>query len=120
MPDDGAGPSLSLENVTTDQVGDIAAANGIGLHELSGKTASLEEVFMSMTAGAVEYHGNDSMAFPGQQQQFPTQYSPNQYASNQYPEQAGQYAPPPPGWAPQPGPPAQGGQQEWNQPGGKA
>jgi ABC-2 type transport system ATP-binding protein len=118
MPDDGAGPSLSLENVTTDQVGDIAAANGIGLHELSGKTASLEEVFMSMTAGAVEYHGSDSMAFPGQHQQPQNQYPQNQNAQNQYPGQPGQYAPPPPGWGPQPGPQTPG-QPEWN-PGGKA
>jgi ABC-2 type transport system ATP-binding protein len=77
---------VSMENVTTDQVGDIAAANGIGLHELSGKTASLEEVFMSMTAGAVEYHGDSSMAYSAQQQQAP-------YGG---PPQQGQYGGPPP------------------------
>lgn len=106
MADDGAGPSLRLENVTTDQVGDIAAANGIGLHELSGKTASLEEVFMSMTAGAVEYHGNDAMAFPGQQQSVAS-----------YPAQQGQFAPPPPGWGPQPGVQPPAGQPGYAQPG---
>ena len=106
VADDGAGQSLRLENVTTDQVGDIAAANGIGLHELSGKTASLEEVFMSMTAGAVEYHGNDAMAFPGQQQSGPS-----------YPAQHGQFAPPPPGWGPQPGVQPPAGQPGYAQPG---
>jgi ABC-2 type transport system ATP-binding protein len=89
IPEDDGSPALSLENVTTDQVGDIAAANGIGLHELSGSTASLEEVFMSMTAGSVEYHGSDSMASSAHQ--------------------------PPPGWAPSGPPPQQG----WNQQGAK-
>jgi len=51
-------PALTLLDVTTDQVGDIAAANAIALHELSGSTASLEEVFMTLTAGSVQYHGN--------------------------------------------------------------
>ncbi|MBT0567041.1 ABC transporter ATP-binding protein [Williamsia sp. CHRR-6] len=50
--------ALTLDDVTTDQVGEIAAANAITLHELSSSTASLEEVFMSMTAGTVQYHGN--------------------------------------------------------------
>lgn len=109
LPDDGTGPALSLENVTTDQVGDIAAANRIGLHELSGKTASLEEVFMTMTAGAVEYHGDDSMAFRAQQG---AQQPVGQYGAPQ--PQPGQYGAPPPGWAPNQAP-QQAPQQGWNQ-----
>jgi ABC-2 type transport system ATP-binding protein len=50
-------PVLDIADVVTDQVGDIAAHAGIVLHELTGATASLEEVFMTMTAGAVQYQG---------------------------------------------------------------
>ncbi|MEE4024369.1 ABC transporter ATP-binding protein [Gordonia sp. PKS22-38] len=56
MANDGR-PVLNIADVVTDQVGDIAAHAGIALHELTGATASLEEVFMSMTAGAVQYQG---------------------------------------------------------------
>ncbi|MDY6808485.1 MAG: ABC transporter ATP-binding protein [Actinomycetota bacterium] len=56
MAPDGR-PVLDVADVVTDQVGDIAAHAGIALHELTGTSASLEEVFMTMTAGAVQYHG---------------------------------------------------------------
>ncbi|MFT4125204.1 MAG: ABC transporter ATP-binding protein [Gordonia sp. (in: high G+C Gram-positive bacteria)] len=46
-----------IPDATTDQVGDIAAAAGVTVHELVGSTASLEEVFMARTAGAVQYQG---------------------------------------------------------------
>jgi ABC-2 type transport system ATP-binding protein len=46
---------LTVGGVTTDQVGDISAANGIVLHELSAQTGSLEQAFMRMTGDAVEY-----------------------------------------------------------------
>jgi ABC-2 type transport system ATP-binding protein len=38
------------------RIGDLAAAHGVTLHELSLQRASLEEAFMAMTAEAVEYH----------------------------------------------------------------
>jgi ABC-2 type transport system ATP-binding protein len=47
---------LTVGNVTTEQVGDIAAANGVVLHELSTQTGSLEEAFMQLTGDSVEYH----------------------------------------------------------------
>lgn len=50
-------PAFLVDDVLTDQVGDIAAANGVPLHELTSQSASLEDVFMSVTAGAVEYTG---------------------------------------------------------------
>ena len=50
-------PAFLVDDVSTDQVGDIAAANGVPLHELTSQSASLEDVFMSVTAGAVEYTG---------------------------------------------------------------
>ncbi|MXP23664.1 ATP-binding cassette domain-containing protein [Gordonia sp. HNM0687] len=56
MAPDGR-PVLDVADAVTDQVGDIAAHAGIALHELTGTGASLEEVFMTMTAGAVQYHG---------------------------------------------------------------
>ncbi|MGC4961203.1 ABC transporter ATP-binding protein [Gordonia sp. DT218] len=58
-------PALSVAEVTTDQVGDLAGQAGIALHELTGTSASLEEVFMSMTAGAVQYQGGGPPAQPG-------------------------------------------------------
>jgi ABC-2 type transport system ATP-binding protein len=46
---------LTISGVSTDQVGDIAAANGVVLHELSAQTGSLEQAFMQMTGDSVEY-----------------------------------------------------------------
>jgi ABC-2 type transport system ATP-binding protein len=51
---DGA---LLVEGVETDAVGELAARNGITLHELSPQRASLEEAFMELTKDAVEYAG---------------------------------------------------------------
>ncbi|MFI9270368.1 ABC transporter ATP-binding protein [Kitasatospora sp. NPDC052896] len=52
------GPDGSFEVVNGDPavLGDLAAAHGIALHELSRQRASLEEAFMRMTADSVEYH----------------------------------------------------------------
>ncbi len=46
---------LTVAGVTTEQVGDIAAANSVVLHELSAQTGSLEEAFMQLTGDSVEY-----------------------------------------------------------------
>ncbi|SKX65239.1 ABC-type multidrug transport system, ATPase component [Mycobacteroides abscessus subsp. abscessus] len=48
---------LTVADATTDQVGDVAAAAGIGLHELVSDTPSLEEVFMAATAESIDYRG---------------------------------------------------------------
>ncbi len=52
------GPDGSYEVVGGDaaHLGDLAAAHGVTLHELSPQRASLEEAFMQMTADSVEYH----------------------------------------------------------------
>jgi ABC-2 type transport system ATP-binding protein len=50
---DGA---VEVRGMTTEQVGDLAFGEGIRLHELTLVKASLEEAFMELTAGAVEYH----------------------------------------------------------------
>ncbi|APA95248.1 ABC transporter ATP-binding protein [Nocardia seriolae] len=58
--EDGAesdGPALVVAGVTSDAVGKLAGADDITLYELSPQRASLEEAFMRMTGGAVQYHG---------------------------------------------------------------
>jgi ABC-2 type transport system ATP-binding protein len=46
---------LSVGGLTSDQIGEAAFAAGIVLHELTPQRASLEDVFMDLTADAVEY-----------------------------------------------------------------
>jgi ABC-2 type transport system ATP-binding protein len=53
---DGGDGSLAVSGATSDQIGDIVAANGFVLHELSPQRGSLEEAFMQLTGDAVEYH----------------------------------------------------------------
>jgi ABC-2 type transport system ATP-binding protein len=48
--------------VSTDQVGEAAAAQGIVLHELTLQRGSLEAAFMQMTGHSVEYHAQDEIA----------------------------------------------------------
>ncbi|QLY30728.1 ABC transporter ATP-binding protein [Nocardia huaxiensis] len=59
--EEGADPegrqALVVAGVTSDAVGKLAGANDITLFELSPQRASLEEAFMRMTGGAVQYHG---------------------------------------------------------------
>ena len=55
-PDGG----LLVTNLDAPQIGDLALANGVALHELSPQMASLEEVFMELTSDAVEYHGSST------------------------------------------------------------
>jgi ABC-2 type transport system ATP-binding protein len=55
---------LTVAGASTDQVGDIAAANGVVLHELSAQTGSLEQAFMRMTGDAVDYHSTSSITTP--------------------------------------------------------
>jgi ABC-2 type transport system ATP-binding protein len=47
---------LEVIGLTSDAIGDIAAAHMIALHELTPHKASLEEAFMHMTHDSVEYH----------------------------------------------------------------
>jgi len=53
-----AGPSrLDVSGLTAAQIGDIAAANRIAIHELTPQRASLEDAFMEMTNSSLEFHG---------------------------------------------------------------
>ncbi len=47
--------SLLVDGAATEQVGEIAAAGGIVLHELAAERSSLEEAFMRLTGDSVEY-----------------------------------------------------------------
>jgi ABC-2 type transport system ATP-binding protein len=47
---------LQVEGVTPAEVGELAAANGVVVHELFTQRASLEAAFMEMTGDSVEYH----------------------------------------------------------------
>ena len=54
-----AGPDqLTVTGVTTDEIGDLASAHGITIHELSLQQASLEEAFMELTHDSVQYRTN--------------------------------------------------------------
>ena len=47
---------LEIPGASTDEIGDIAAAKGITVHELFAQRSSLEEAFMELTRDEVEYH----------------------------------------------------------------
>jgi len=47
---------LEVHGLSSAQVGAVAARTAIVLHELIPQKASLEEAFMRLTGGAVEYH----------------------------------------------------------------
>jgi ABC-2 type transport system ATP-binding protein len=49
---------LEVQGLRSDDIGDVAAAEGIALHELTPEQASLEEAFMRLTKDAVEYHAS--------------------------------------------------------------
>nr|WP_223204826.1 ABC transporter ATP-binding protein [Gordonia jinghuaiqii] len=84
-PDPQGRPVMRVPDATTDQVGDVAAAAGVALHELTAESASLEEVFMSMTAHAVDYHGGNPAGGgqPAVARSAPAQSAPAQSAPAQ-------------------------------------
>jgi ABC-2 type transport system ATP-binding protein len=51
----GAGGSLTVEGLTAPEIGDLAARDGLRVHELVPIAASLEDVFMELTHDEVEY-----------------------------------------------------------------
>ena len=46
---------LEVQGLTAAQIGDVAAAHGLALHELTPQQASLEEAFMDLTHEDVEF-----------------------------------------------------------------
>lgn len=53
--DDGA---LVVAGAGAPEIGELAAARSIVLHELASRNASLEDAFMKLTGGDVEFHGS--------------------------------------------------------------
>jgi ABC-2 type transport system ATP-binding protein len=53
---------LEIRGLTAEQVGDVAAANRIVLHELTPQQASLEEAFMTLTSEDVEFKAAEKAA----------------------------------------------------------
>ena len=46
---------FEVHGLTAVQIGDVAAANGFALHELTPQQASLEEAFMDLTREDIEF-----------------------------------------------------------------
>jgi ABC-2 type transport system ATP-binding protein len=51
--------ALTVTGLPATRVGDLAFQNRIPLHELTVRTASLEEAFMELTADRAEYRAGD-------------------------------------------------------------
>jgi ABC-2 type transport system ATP-binding protein len=54
------GGLLSVSGLTARQIGDVAAAHGIALHELTPLEASLEQAFMELTREELEFEASKS------------------------------------------------------------
>jgi len=54
---ESSGDAADIHGVEAAAVGELAAANGIVLHQLAPQTGSLEDAFLRVTADSVEYHG---------------------------------------------------------------
>ena len=57
--DDGA---LDVHGLEAAAIGELAASNGVVLHELTPKRASLEEAFMELTRDSVEFHATGQVS----------------------------------------------------------
>jgi ABC-2 type transport system ATP-binding protein len=55
---------LEISGLNAETVGDLAFRNGILLHELTVRQASLEDAFMEMTRDSVEYHAHTTTGRP--------------------------------------------------------
>jgi len=51
--------ALTITGATSIQVGELAAANRVVLHELTPVSGSLEEAYMTLTQDSVEYHSSE-------------------------------------------------------------
>ncbi|MCX5385719.1 ATP-binding cassette domain-containing protein [Streptomyces sp. NBC_00083] len=96
---DGA---LRVTGLALPRISDVAHEADVRLWELSPHQASLEEAYMRMTQGAVDYRSTTDQK-AGLQPVMPPGYVPPQELP-QVPQQ-GWYAPPPPGQNPYAGPP---------------
>ena len=51
-----SGEAILVSGMDSDKIGELAAINGVVLHELSPQQGSLEQAFMQITGDSVEYH----------------------------------------------------------------
>ncbi len=58
--DAGAPEGADVRGLTIEAVGEVAHAEGITLHELSGQTESLEDAFLTATASSQEYRSGST------------------------------------------------------------
>ncbi|WP_073759587.1 ABC transporter ATP-binding protein [Streptomyces sp. CB02923] len=59
-----SGDALEVDGASAAALGELAAQHRLVLHELSPQQASLEEAFMQLTAGSVEYHAHSEEPRP--------------------------------------------------------
>ena len=59
---DADGVELQVSGLTVEQVGEAAAAHGVVLHGLAPHQASLEEAFMDLTRGELEFTAGEAAA----------------------------------------------------------
>ncbi|WP_260604358.1 ABC transporter ATP-binding protein, partial [Streptomyces sp. WAC05374] len=104
---DGA---LRVTGLPLPRISDLAHGADVRLWELSPHQASLEEAYMRLTQGAVDYRSTTDQRAGLMQQPDPMGYAPPQPVVPDVPQQ-GWYAPPPPGQNPY-----AGGQQPTGQP----
>jgi ABC-2 type transport system ATP-binding protein len=65
---EGDGGSLTVEGMTAPEIGDLAARDGFRVHELMPIAASLEDAFMELTQGEVEYRPSMMAGTAGQKE----------------------------------------------------
>jgi ABC-2 type transport system ATP-binding protein len=59
-----SGEDLAVRGLEEDQIAEIAFANGVRVHRLAPTKVTLEEAFMELTAGSVEYHAESASSQP--------------------------------------------------------
>ena len=52
--------TLDVRGLSATAIGELAAANGLVLHQLATRRLSLEDAFMTLTDDTVDYHGTDT------------------------------------------------------------
>jgi ABC-2 type transport system ATP-binding protein len=57
-------PALIVTGMKAPRIGELAASSSVVLHELSPQLASLEEAFMELTAGSLEFGDHGQGASP--------------------------------------------------------
>jgi ABC-2 type transport system ATP-binding protein len=58
------GDALHVSGLSSDDVGQVATANGVTLHELSVQQRSLEDVYLELTRGAADFRADQQGRLP--------------------------------------------------------